>query len=142
MKITYVPPIKTKYFKLLIQYLVLIPVQHFKTNLSKQNILKPSYRYYRKKKKKEYKYFNSGVEMSLYPVIRRCKYSHLQRLFSQRTVPKHSPIFKLVLVIDQDHLGKHLGRSTSPNCVVHDSLVIARENIKPGTALTVGIGLW
>jgi hypothetical protein len=80
--------------------------------------------------------------MSLYPIIRRCKYSHVQRLFSQRTVPKHSPVFKLRLVIDQDQLGKHLGRSVAPNCVVHESLVVATKNIEPGTVLTVGLGLW
>ena len=58
-------------------------------------------------------------------------------MFSQRNVPKHSPLFKLLTDLDQDYMGKHLGRSTTPNCVVHNSVVVAWEDIEPGTALTL-----
>lgn len=75
--------------------------------------------------------------MSLLPIIRICKHTKVQRLFSQRNVPKHSPLFKLLTDIDQDFMGKHLGRSTTPNCKVHKSVVFACVDIEPGTTLTL-----
>ena len=75
--------------------------------------------------------------MSLLPIIKRCKATDVHRLFSRRNVPRHSPIFKLVSVVEQDKLGKHLGRSMAPNCVVHNSIVMATQDIAPGTELTL-----
>ena len=75
--------------------------------------------------------------MSLLPIIKICKHKKVQRLFSQRNVPKHSPIFKLLTHVDQDYLGKYMGRSTTPNCTVHNSIVLATYDIQRGDELTL-----
>jgi len=75
--------------------------------------------------------------MSLLPVIKACKHKKVQRLFSQRNIPKHSPIFKLLTHVDQDYLGKYMGRSATPNCTVKHSVVMATFDINPGDELTL-----
>jgi len=69
--------------------------------------------------------------MSLLPVVRH------SRLYMVRNVPRHSPIFRLLDVVQYDDLGKYLGYSTHPNCRINDSIVTAKCDIAPGTALTV-----
>jgi len=69
--------------------------------------------------------------MSLLPVVRK---SHL---YMVRNVPRHSPIFRLLDVVQHDDLGKYLGYSTHPNCRINGSLVTAVRDIDTGTALTI-----
>lgn len=85
----------------------------------------------------KYGFGQCSLKMSLLPIIKRCKATNVHRLFSGRNVPQHSPIFKLRLVLDQDKLGKHLGRSMAPNCMVHKSVVVATKDIAPGVELTL-----
>jgi hypothetical protein len=40
-------------------------------------------------------------------------------------------------VLKDDELGKHMKHSTSPNCTIQNSTVIAARDINSGTELTV-----
>lgn len=77
------------------------------------------------------------LQMSLLPVVRWCTKTNLNRLVVLRNVPKYSPIFKMLDVLRNDELGKHMKHSTSPNCTIHNLTVIAARDITPGTELTV-----
>ena len=75
--------------------------------------------------------------MSLLPVVRLCTKTNSNRLVVLRNVPKYSPIFKMLDVLKDDYLGKHMKHSTSPNCTIHNSTVIADRDLNPGTELSV-----
>jgi len=75
--------------------------------------------------------------MSLLPVIRHCQKTCRTHLVVRRNTPRHSPLFKMLDNVDDDYLGKHLQYSSTPNCIIHKTMVIAKCDLNPGTELTV-----
>ncbi len=75
--------------------------------------------------------------MSLLPLIKMCRKTNVNRLFLPRNIPKHSPVFKLLSVLEDDYLGKHLRHSASPNCVIIGSTVVASCDLKPGDLIQI-----
>jgi len=75
------------------------------------------------------------------PVVRLCTKTNVNRLVVLRNIPKHSPIFKMLNVLKDDYLGKHMKHSTTPNCTIHNSMVIAARDMKPGTELSVTLSI-
>ena len=75
--------------------------------------------------------------MSLLPIIKLCQKTNVNRLFLPRNIPKHSPIFRLLSALEDDDLGKHVRHSTSHNCVLIGSVVIASCDLPLGIELTL-----
>lgn len=74
--------------------------------------------------------------MSLLPIVKLCTFTRVRRLFSVRNVPQHSPIFQLTGPVEEDDLARFMAYSTTSNCSIVNSLVVATTDIVPGTQLT------
>lgn len=75
-------------------------------------------------------------EMSLLPIVKLCTLTRVRRLFSIRNVPQYSPLFKLRGPVEEDDLGRFMAYSSTSNCRIVGSLVVATSDIAPGTQLT------
>lgn len=69
--------------------------------------------------------------MSLLPIVKLCKHDKIVRLFSARSIPKHSPVFSMTSKFE-----KMMGISDRPTCIIVNNTVIAACALTPGMPLT------
>lgn len=73
-------------------------------------------------------YYN---KMSLLPIAKLCKNDKVVRLFTARSIPKHSPVFSMTSKFE-----KMMGISERPTCIIVNATVIAARDLTPGMPLT------